>query len=241
MNIGPSECPACRGAGTPEIGEKNGYPLRQCGECRTAFVSPMPAGEVLDAFYSRYAKTPKYLRKQEKKVARAKLRLRFLPVRRGMRFLDVGCNAGFAVKAALDRGLDARGIDIDREAIATAQSWLPPDRFEAASVEDYAARGHRADFIYSSEVLEHVPDPDRFAAALRDVLVPGGRLYITCPDAGHWLRPRNFLEWQAVRPPEHLVYYTRAGLRALFARHGFGRIRFRPHTKPSHRMTARAE
>jgi SAM-dependent methyltransferase len=200
----------------------------------------MPSSTMLRAFYRSYRKNASYLRKKDKKVARARLRLWFLPVRRGMRFLDVGCNAGFAVAAALERGLDAYGIDIDPASIRAAQEWLPPERFDVASIEDYAARGMQADFVYSSEVIEHVPDPDCFVSALRNILKPGGAVYITCPDAGHLLRPRNFTDWREVRPPEHLVYYTRAGLRVLFARHGFGRFHFRPHTKPSHRMTARA-
>lgn len=234
-----ASCPACQSAETLAIGAKDGHVLRRCGHCRTAFVHPMPGPEVLRAFYTGYATNDKYMRKKEKKVARARLRLRFLPVRRGMCFLDVGCNAGFAVAAALERGLDARGIDIDTEAIATAREWLPPERFEAVSIEDYAERGHRADFIYSSEVLEHAPDPDSFVRALSRILVPGGHVHITCPDAGHFLRPRNFFDWEAVQPPKHLVYFTRDGLRALFRRHGFDRIFFRPHLKPSHRMTAR--
>ena len=231
-------CPACSGVGA-YTGMARDYRLAKCGDCATVFVSPMPSDDVLTAFYSGYKKNARYFGKKDKKVRRAKLRLRFLPVRRGMCFLDVGCNAGFAVAAALQRNLDAHGIDIDREAIEAAQTWLPPERFKALSIEEYAAQGHRADMVYSSEVLEHVPNPDGFVGALSQVLRPGGWVYITCPDAGHFRRPRNFTDWKEVRPPEHLIYYTRDGLRRLFARHGFASFWFRPHLKPSHRMLAR--
>lgn len=232
-------CPACRGETGSQIGEKGGYSLTQCATCRTVYVDPMPPDDVLSAFYSRYAVTGKYLRKKDSKIRRAARRLRFLPIKNGARFLDVGCNAGFTVAAALHRGLDAYGIDIDREAIKLAGSWLPAERFTACSVEEYAAQRHRADAVYMSEVIEHMPRPESAADALAKIIRPGGLLFITCPDAGHIFRPRIFTDWPECKPPEHLVWYTAKGLRTLFQRHGFERIRFRPHTKPSHRMTAR--
>lgn len=236
-----NSCPACAAVSKAHspVGRKNGHELVCCRICQTVFVEPMPSGETLSCLYDHYRSTAKYLRKRDGKVRRALWRLRLLPIPRGARFLDVGCNAGFAVSAALRLGLDAHGIDVDGEAIRQARTWLPPERFSAISVQEYVTRGERADVIYMSEVLEHVPHPESVVAAISAILNPRGLLYLTCPDAGHFLRPSPFTDWKECKPPEHLVYYTRQGLRALFGRHGFERIRFRPHTKPSHRMTAR--
>jgi len=230
-------CPACGGP-SDFAGTKNGFDLGRCRSCRTVFVYNPPSTAELSAFYEGYKANRKYLRRRDAKVKRALGRLKHIPFTKGQRFLDVGCNAGFGVAAALQLGLDAYGIDIDRESIEAAKSWLPEDRFDVSSAEQYAASGKKADIIYSSEVIEHMIDPGSFVAALSRILEPGGRLYLTCPDAGHIRRPLRFTAWKEVKPPEHLVFFTRKGLRALFGRHGFEGLRFVPHLKPSHRMTA---
>ncbi len=177
--------------------------------------------------------------KSASKIRRSARRIRrLIGMTRGKRFLDVGCNCGFAVKAALNAGLEAHGIDIDAAAVETARRSFGP-HFSALSIEDYAATGAKADIIHTSEVIEHVPFPDTFVEALRSILNPEGILFLTAPDGGHWNRPKDFATWRIVTPPSHIVYYTKRGLRQLFEKHGFTDIRFRFNLKPGIRMTAR--
>ncbi|MBI3418664.1 MAG: class I SAM-dependent methyltransferase [Proteobacteria bacterium] len=203
------------------LGQKNGFELLRC-PCGTVTVDPFPTLEELDRFYQSYKGSKVYRPKAKKKIRRALRRVRRLKTyTKGRRFLDVGCNCGFTVKAALDLGLDAYGIDLDRDAVQISREAYGEKNFEALSIQDYAARGKKADILYTSEVIEHVPDPPSFVKAAADILEPGGILYLTTPDAGHWSLPRDFAAWRAVTPPSHIVYFTRQSLTRLLQKHGF--------------------
>ncbi len=65
------------------------------------------------------------------------------------------------------------------------------------------------DTVLSTEVLEHVPDPDRCVAQLSRMLRPGGTLLLTVP----FCTPLHALPFDFYR-------YTAAGIRALLERHG---------------------
>lgn len=220
-------CKACQAPLTQDRhkGVKDGYKMLSCAACGTVTVDPFPSVEQLIAFYQAYQGSTDYQAKKDKKIQRAKKRIqRMIPTAPGERFLDVGCNYGFTVAAALNLKLNAHGIDIDQTAVAASQQMFGQAYYTAISVEDYAAQGHKADMVYTSEVIEHVPDPDSFVRAIAQILNKGGLLYLTTPDGGHFSLPKDFTRWDAVRPPEHIIYFTRKGMRKLLEKHGF-RIR----------------
>lgn len=235
-------CKACQAplSAVNSLGSKNGFELRPCVQCGSVTVDPFPTIEQLIEFYQSYKGTVNYRAKEKKKIRRARRRIQRLMKRaKGRRFLDVGCNYGFTVKAALDLGLDAKGIDIDAVAVEQSARNFGEGKFEAISIEEYARNGGSADIVYSSEVIEHVHDPDGFVKALADVLVDEGIAYLTTPQAGHWRVPRNFTQWDQVMPPEHITYFSREGLTRLLARHGLRVEKFSFTLKPNIRVIAR--
>lgn len=236
-----THCKACQNALQPSdsVGEKNNFTLLRCTACKTVSVSPWPTVAELIAFYQSYVGTTDYKKKKDRKIARAKRRIeRLITLASGKKFLDVGCNYGFTVKAALDLGLDGYGIDIDATAVAASQEMFGAKHYQAISVQDYAHSGAKADIIYTSEVIEHVPDPDSFVAAIAQILNKDGVLFLTTPDAGHFRVPRNFTTWGDVMPPEHITYFTKAGLTALLEKHGLRVKSFGFNFKPGIRLTA---
>ncbi len=233
-------CPGCLGPLTKPLGEKNGYTFLGCEKCGTAAVNPLPTTADLDAYYKAYYNTPKYMRKREGKLRQATKRLSRIPGKRnGLSFLDVGCNFGYAVAAARAGGLNAHGIDIDPDSVKAAQDAWGVEWFETARIEDYADAGHTADILYTSEVIEHTPEPERFADAMKRIVKPGGRLFLTTPAADHWAVPRKFTDWNEAKPPIHLILYSKEGLRRLLSRHGFGEFRFEFKLKPRITLHAR--
>ncbi len=238
----PTEaCPACLTSEALHAGAKDGYDLWRCTNCKTVRVSPQPTAEQLSAFYSAYTGTCDYNKKRSRKIQRSRARIkRLMGMHSGMDFLDVGCNYGFGVAAAADLGLNATGIDIDDVAInACREQFGRQGRFEFRTVQDHAASGAKSDIVYTSEVIEHTPDPNSFAAAMGHILRPNGLLYLTTPDGGHCRVPRDFAKWEQVIPPEHLTYFTRRGLKTMLLRYGFKDIKFRFNLKPGIRVTAR--
>ncbi len=208
----------------------------QCRACELYRVETMPTAVEVALLYDDYAV---YAGKAGAKMRRATRRLRWLK-RRGAEetFLDVGANFGFTTEAARRLGFVAHGIDIDAEAIAAGQRQFPETRLECATAETFAASGFQADLVYCSEVIEHLAEPRKFAAALARLTRPGGRLYLTTPDAGHWRRPAPFIAWKEVKPPEHLIWFSKSSLTKLLTEAGFSRLRFAPTLKPAIRLTA---
>lgn len=236
------QCKICSGSlnTAAPLGHKNNYHFLQCPVCTTITVSPFPSLAELQAFYQSYKGTVDYNKKADKKLSRAKKRIkRLIPLSPGKRFLDVGCNYGFTVKSALDLGLQAKGIDIDATAVAASQKTYGTNFFSVSSVEDYAASGQKADILYTSEVIEHVHDPERFVASIAKILDKNGILYLTTPDAGHWRRPKIFADWEQAMPPEHITYFTRKSIALLLEKHGLKVENFTWTLKPNLRVVAR--
>lgn len=73
------------------------------------------------------------------------------------------------------------------------------------------------DVVLNTEVLEHVEYPDKVVRELHRVLKPGGRLYLTTPQA-----------WAVHGAPYNFFYFTRYGLRSLFENAGFRVRSIRP-------------
>lgn len=234
-------CRACLGGNLTKIGEKDGFTLLRCADCRSALAAPLPSEQALMEFYQNHKKSACYKNKKASKlyrsIGRVKRILRAKPP--GKTFLDIGCNIGYMVAAAEGLGLDAHGIDIDGAAIETARRNFPKGGFELISIQDLAARGDQFDIAYMSEVIEHVRDPDAFIAATVKVLKPGGLLYITCPDGAHFGVPRDFSKWGMVCPPEHLTFFSRKGMKKMLARHGLKVEKFQLAFKPGMKAFAR--
>ncbi|MBN8532092.1 MAG: class I SAM-dependent methyltransferase, partial [Alphaproteobacteria bacterium] len=139
----------------------------------------------------------------------------------GSDFLDIGCNLGYATEAARREGFNATGIEIDNDAVTTASISFPQNDYVCTTAEAFAKTGRRFDLLYCSEVIEHVPDMHGFAAAMAKLAKPGGHVFITTPDAGHFLRPKHFISWNEVKPPEHVCWYSKSTLQRLLEQHGF--------------------
>jgi|TARA_B100000767_G_scaffold40376_2_gene34014 2-polyprenyl-3-methyl-5-hydroxy-6-metoxy-1,4-benzoquinol methylase len=205
----------------------------------------MPSDETLNAFYDNYHKSAQYLSKLDSKIRRAKKRIRSVNwFKKPGKFIDVGCNVGFAVEAARLLGFDANGIDIDANAIEVAKEQFSQANFSVRSVQDLAECGEKFDFIYCSEVIEHLPELESFFAALVKCLTKDGLLYITTPDNGHFSLPNEFsklVDWTSIRPPEHLMYFTKSSVAPLLSRHGLNSVKIPFSFKPTLKIIAKVK
>jgi cyclopropane fatty-acyl-phospholipid synthase-like methyltransferase len=229
-------CPACTTAEARPAFVKSGYPFRCCGTCGLVFASPYPTADQLAAYYNDPSRTPTedYFNKAASRRRRAALRaLRFFRyVFPGKSVLDLGCGGGFMVDAFGRLGARASGLDISAGAIAYAKKHFPRGTFYCEPMPAFAARGLQYDFVFSSEVLEHMPGPDELMTTFAAVTKPGGYLHISSPDASHTLVPANFADWDQVAPPEHIQLFGRENARILFTRYGFTLVKAYPNKKP---------
>lgn len=213
--------------------------LWRCASCQSVTMTILPTQEQLNSFYSHYHATDNFVRKAPKKVMRALKRLLPFRVFGGAgRFLEVGGSIGTAAEAARRLGYEPHVQEIDSSAVAEGRKLYPNITFHEGFIED-VPKGTGFDMIYAAEVIEHVIDPHAFALEMLERLKPGGRLFVTTPDAGHPKRPEPFIRWGSVKPPEHITLFTQQGITHLLENAGFTAVRCYPHPKPGIRLTAK--
>jgi SAM-dependent methyltransferase len=212
--------------------------MLRCGACGTLFTDRVPELAALDSFYQSYHGNDGYLNKAARKLALEKRRVFMLKwLTSGRRFLDAGCNIGCAVEAARWNGFAATGLDLSTEALRIGRERFPRNRFLHGTIE-VLQRGEVFDLVYCTEVLEHVPDPQRFLRSLAGTVASGGVLFLTTPDAGHSSVRDKLIGWDQVKPPEHIALFTKAGLRQALAPL-FRTLWFVPNRKPGIQLAAR--
>lgn len=237
----PGPCPACETPDPRAYYADNQGTLYRCRGCGLIFLDPLPDPATVTALYDNaYGDaTTGYFAKARRKRARARRLMPKLRRRaRGPDFLDIGCNGGFLVEAAREFGFTATGIDMDPVSIAYARQHFGQNRFLAGTL-DAVPGEERFDVITCAEVIEHVPAVKRFAAEVFQRLRPGGLLYLTTPDIGHWRRPDRLTDWDAYCPPAHCLYFDRNSIDRLLTACGFVSIKHRFAFKPGIRLFAR--
>jgi SAM-dependent methyltransferase len=137
------------------------------------------------------------------------------------RVLDVGCGNGDFVAKANALGWEGQGVEPDRAAVDLARAaGLAVDVGDITDV----ARGPGFDAITLSHVIEHLHRPLAAMERARELLRPGGMVWIATPNAralGHRVYGRH---WFGLDPPRHLVVFTPDSLMDLLRAAGFTRV-----------------
>ena len=112
------------------------------------------------------------------------------------RALDVGCGRGQLGEAVKGLGWRVWGIEENREACSAAAKRLDgvvcADLNDEDAVERGLAGGRPFDALIFSDVLEHVYDPRTVLERYLPRLAPGGRLFVSVPNAVVWT---NRFQW----------------------------------------------
>jgi 2-polyprenyl-3-methyl-5-hydroxy-6-metoxy-1,4-benzoquinol methylase len=143
------------------------------------------------------------------------------------RLLDVGCGNGEFLSCAGALGWHAEGIDVDPAAVAAARSSGCHAR--VASLDDRSLRACGYQHVTLSHVIEHVHNPIETLRRCRELLVPGGRLWLQTPNVDSRGHAVFGPAWRGLEPPRHLVLFSRAGLADLLQRAGFTTVEFKRH------------
>ena len=129
------------------------------------------------------------------------------------RLLEVGCSSGEKICFVRHYGWQADGIEPSHDASAEARK-LGID-VQACPLEEANLPPGYYDVIELSHVFEHLSDPAKCIAKLRDALTPGGRILLNLPNGdslGHKLFGRA---WRGLEVPRHYGVYSRRSLEKL--------------------------
>lgn len=101
----------------------------------------------------------------------------------GGRLLDYGCSWGYFTAQARRAGFDAVGFEISKRRAEFGREALGLDILDAKAALQALPNGS-FDTVYSSHVLEHLPDLERVFSLFYRLLAPTGRLILFLPNAG---------------------------------------------------------
>ncbi|MEM7467081.1 MAG: class I SAM-dependent methyltransferase [Pseudomonadota bacterium] len=227
------DCPVCAGHSFSHLFTKQNEDFVVCDSCGLMLINPRPAMQLVKETYDQdYSEH--YIQKAEKKLKRcanwvARVKKQFQPTGR---WLDVGCSAGFVVKAAEQAGFDAYGVELERAAVNYASEHLNLSQVRAGTLEEQQYPDNYFDVISMYDVIEHVPNLNSIVAELKRLLRADGVIEIRTPDLGHWQTPKVLSNWKEVKPSEHLYYFDKRTLVQLFSNHQLRlkkrRVMFKP-------------
>jgi len=95
--------------------------------------------------------------------------------------LDVGCGCGGLLASLRGRGLKV-GADVSSKAVAFAVSAVKDAFFVVCDAANLPFRKECFDVVVCSEVLEHVPSPEKVSMQINRVVRNNGILIVTVPN-----------------------------------------------------------
>ena len=225
-------CPVCRSKDIVyHFTDFKGIKIDQCQTCGFQFMNPPYSDSYLNKYYAFYMEKEDfefwhdalfyghnfYFSLIEKYISPGRL-------------LDIGCGNGHLIKAALERGWETEGFDVDPKTTTKVS-------------ERYNVKAHHGDFlqidfkennydlITMHQVLEHLKYPNDYLDKINTLLRPGGGLFVALPNIRSLSnRFKHVLERAGLKKKHvgkyyetshHLMYFDPTTLPILLDRHGF--------------------
>jgi SAM-dependent methyltransferase len=222
-------CPVCRAPGAAPGLRKDGMAILFCVDCGSGFWQPGTGFDPAAVYGRGYFEEPghaagydDYASLEPALRANFARRIRALgpPPRAGARLLDLGAAFGFAVDEARRAGWRAVGLELSRAAAGRAARHAGPGGIVVGDAQRAPFADAGFDGITLWDVLEHLPAPHAAVAEVARLLRPGGRVALSTGDVGSVAARLSGARWHLYTLPEHVVFYSREGLRRLLSGHG---------------------
>lgn len=220
-----ARCGCCGSERSVAAGQAQGGRLLRCSACRTLrFEAVAPSADIYRDGY-HLGVTPfgwDYANEAERPYEEALAAVRIgwvgsfhLPGR----LLDVGGGLGYLVAEAARRGWDATLLEPVAHAVEHAQRVMGVRAVQGDS-EALPTLPGGWDVIAFVHSLEHVLDPLRTLRAARDMLAPGGIVFVELPNVRSLSRLGEGDAWLGWRAGEHVHLFDRGTLVGLAERAG---------------------
>jgi 2-polyprenyl-3-methyl-5-hydroxy-6-metoxy-1,4-benzoquinol methylase len=158
---------------------------------------------------------------------------------KNVKFLDVGCSTGRALRLAATMGFEVTGLDYSRWAVEHCAKLGFATRH--GSLMGQWQESELFDVIHCCHTIEHVPDPIAYFQEMYRLLKPGGHLMLACPNYASLPRLLQRQKWIWCLD-SHLWQFTARQMKKLLAAQGLEIIFARTHhgLTPNNRWKKRA-
>jgi SAM-dependent methyltransferase len=220
-------CVVCGGS---NLTEKFDGTLLECTDCSHVAANMQVDAETLKKIYSvNYFMGEEYAdyladkpMLQQNFRNRLKTAMTLNPKPEFKHVLEIGCAYGFFAEL-LNREYSPGhyvGVDVVAEAITYGRYKL----HQNVLLQDYLsmpAPEEPYSDVFLWDVIEHLPNPEKFMEKLAAETAPGARIYITTGDIGSRLAKIQGAGWRMIHPPSHLHYFTSRSMKQLAEKFGF--------------------
>jgi SAM-dependent methyltransferase len=136
-----------------------------------------------------------------------------------VRLLDIGCATGGLLRAFRELGYaNVFGLDPSPACVQVVRESVPAEAWVGSIYEGHEEMG-RFGLATLVGVLEHLEEPSDALVRIRDLLDPGGMLYVEVPDATRYADV-IFAPYQELNS-EHINHFSWPTLRAVLGRAGY--------------------
>ncbi|MET4697232.1 2-polyprenyl-6-hydroxyphenyl methylase/3-demethylubiquinone-9 3-methyltransferase [Constrictibacter sp. MBR-5] len=224
-------CPACGDDAGAPLYEKYGMTHRRCAACATQYVSPRPSPAVLRDFY-RGSENYAYFARHIFPASAEQRRERLFRPRAAMvadlarasgmdrpALVEVGAGYGLFCEEVRATGVFGRIVGVEPTPDLAGICRDKGIEVIESAVEEIDAV-EPFDILAAFEVIEHLFDPAAFLTACRQLVRPGGRILLTCPNIQGFDTILLGSASSAV-DHEHLNYFNPDSMALLLRRAGF--------------------
>lgn len=151
--------------------------------------------------------------------------------------LDIGCGEGIFLGELAKRGIDVKGVDIDKQALEKAK-----DNFrrlnvkvdvKKSSADKIPFKNESFEQIICLDVLEHVKNPNNVISEINRILRKNGKVIISVPNELYLIKtilPFNFSEQLKVIGHNNKGFYY-GDIKTILEKNGFKVLRYKYYHK----------
>lgn len=140
--------------------------------------------------------------------------------------LDVGCNSGLLGKELIKKNVISDGIDINKKALLEANKYYRKTFIRDLYNPNLKIPNIKYDYIVFSDLLEHIPRPDKLLLSSKKYLKDNGQIIVSIPNVARFeIRMKllfgKFNYEPGIMSPDHLRFFTKKSSVKMFINCGY--------------------